>query len=634
MPEPKRDVEAPHDDASIARQPSSSHATYDEKDGAQPSTTALFSNPLQGMSDEAVIADVDQFVEERGLSEHRDDFRKGALLARVQHTPDGFEQINSLTEEEKGFLRREVTHRWHQPFMLYFLCTLCAGSAIVQGMDQTAVNGAQEYYYEEFNITRDTMKGLMNGAPYLCSALIGCWTNPFLNKLGGRRFTIFISCFMSVVTGFWMAVADSYANLLAARLMLGFAVGAKSSTTPVYSAECTPKTIRGALTMMWQMWTAFGIALGYVASVAFQNTDFLGVNSQWRWMLGSTSIPPLIVMVQVYFCPESPRWYMEKGRYEKAFNSMRRLRHHSIQATRDMYYAYKLLEVERKEREGRNLLKEFFTVRRNRRAAQSAWFTMFMQQFCGVNVIAYYSTSIFEGAGFSRSSALMASMGGGLINWIFAIPAIYTIDTFGRRNLLLVTFPLMSLCLFFTGFSFLISNETARIGCIMTGLYLFMVVYSPGEGPVPFTYSAEAFPLHIRDIGMSSSTAITWGFNFIISFTWPSLRTSFGNTGAFCWYAGWNIFGWIFAYFLLPETKNLTLEELDGVFSMTNRQHSKYYTQKLPWYMNKYVLRRDVDQFPALYEHAEEVVDAQEKPRAYHREGVLTGSDSDETRRA
>lgn len=257
-----------------------------------------------------------------------------------------------------------------------------------------------------------------------------------------------------------------------------------------------------------------------------------------------------------------------------------------------------------------------------------------MQQFCGVNVIAYYSTSIFENAGFSRSSALLASLGGGLINWIFAIPAIYTIDTFGRRNLLLVTFPLMSLCLFFTGFTFLIPNETVRIGCVMTGLYLFMVVYSPGEGPVPFTYSAEAFPLHIRDIGMSSSTAITWGFNFIISFTWPSLRGAFGDTGAFCWYAGWNIFGWIFAYFLLPETKNLTLEELDHVFDMTNRQHSKYYTQKLPWYMNKYVLRRDVDSFPPLYDHAEHVVNQKEEPQVYHREGVLTGSESDQARRA
>lgn len=179
-----------------------------------------------------------------------------------------------------------------------------------------------------------------------------------------------------------MLTSPSFANLLIARFALGFAVGAKSSTTPVYSAECTPKNIRGALTMMWQMWTAFGICLGYVASVAFQNTDFLGEDTQWRWMLASTSIPPLIVMLQVYFCPESPRWYMEKGRYDKAYESMRRLRRVPVQATRDMYYAYKLLEVERANKDGRSW-KEFFTVRRNRRAAQSAWFCMFMQQFCG-----------------------------------------------------------------------------------------------------------------------------------------------------------------------------------------------------------------------------------------------------------
>lgn len=131
------------------------------------------------------------------------------------------------------------------------------------------------------------------------------------------------------------------------------------------------------------MWTAFGIMLGFVASVAFEKVDFLGENSQWRWMLASTSIPPMIVMIQVYLCPESARWYMEKGKYDKAFRSMCRLRNSKAQAARDMFYAHKLLEIEAQERKGRNLLKEFFTVRRNRRAAQSSWFVMFMQQFCG-----------------------------------------------------------------------------------------------------------------------------------------------------------------------------------------------------------------------------------------------------------
>jgi hypothetical protein len=103
-------------------------------------------------------------------------------------------------------------------------------------------------------------------------------------------------------------------------------------------------------------------------------------------MLASTSLPPAIVMVQVYLCPESPRWYMEKNKFDKAFHALQRLRLHDIQAARDMYYAFKLLEVEAAEREGKSLWREFFLVRRNRRAAQSSFFVMFMQQFCGVNV--------------------------------------------------------------------------------------------------------------------------------------------------------------------------------------------------------------------------------------------------------
>ncbi|KAI6778711.1 Arabinose-proton symporter-like protein [Emericellopsis cladophorae] len=622
-------------------------------DNRKVSTAALLRNPLAGLTTEEILADVDVFYEKLyndkdavrsregkkamlnfkkqkpfDFEQCHEDFRRGALLAQVNHTPGAYENIDVIREEEKAVLRREETHKWDQPFALYFLCTLCAGSAIVQGMDQTAVNGAQTFYYEEFQIEDSpSLQGLLNGAPYLCSALLGCWSNPILNKIGGRRFTIFFSCFISVVTGFWMAVADSFVNLLIARFALGFAVGAKSSTTPVYSAECTPKNIRGALTMMWQMWTAFGICLGFVASVVFSDVTVFGRLSPWRWMLASTAVPPMFVMAQVYFCPESPRWYMERGRFLKAYESMVRLRRIPIQATRDMYYAYKLLEVEQANKEGHKWT-EFFTVRRNRRAAQSAWFTMFMQQFCGVNVIAYYSTIMFMEAGFPRDQALLASMGGGLINFFFAIPAIYTIDTFGRRNLLLVSFPLMSIFLWFTGGSFMIdgignTDSTTKLACVTTGMYLFMMAYSPGEGPVPFTYSAEAFPLHFRDIGMSASTAITWGFNFIISFSWPNISKAFGDHGGFFFYATWNMIGFVFTYFMLPETKGLTLEELDNVFSVRNREHAGYYTKKLPWYIKKNLLRQDVEPFPPLYSFASDAPSGKEQPTAQHSEGLF-----------
>lgn len=113
---------------------------------------------------------------------------------------------------------------------------------------------------------------------------------------------------------------------------------------------------------------------------------------------------------------------------------------------------------------------------------------------------------------------------------------------------------------FFTGFSFWIPEDsTARIACIALGIYLFGIVYSPGEGPVPFTYSAEAYPLYIRPIGMSLATATTWFFNFILSVTWPSLLQAFKPQGAFSWYAAWNIVG-----FFLVSIAPLLLTAIDG----------------------------------------------------------------------
>ena len=636
MPAPKVDVESPdpsdptigHHERGSAEQHDGSTLNDTVGGAAKSEVQAKLRNPLIGMSEADVLADADRFVDARGLQDSREIFRKGALVARVQHRDDGFETIDSLPEEEKQILRDEIVHRWRQPFKLYFLCILCAGSAIVQGMDQSAVNGAQAFYFREFGITDTWLQGLLNGAPYLCSAVIGCWMNVPLNKAFGRRGTIFISCFVSFAASFWMAAAHTWWNLLLARFFLGFAVGAKSSTTPVYAAESTPKTIRGALTMQWQTWTAFGIMLGFVVSVAFQETripEWAG-EPQWRWMLASTAIPPMFVCVQVYFCPESPRWYMEKGRWADAFESMKTLRFSKIQAARDMYYAAKLLEAEEASRETRgSIFHEFVKIRRNRRAAQSSFFVMFMQQFCGVNVIAYYSTQIFMDADYPIETALLVSLGTGIVNWIFAVPAIYTIDTFGRRNLLLTTFPLMGLMLLFTGFSFWVESTQIRTALVTTGIYLFMAIYSPGEGPVPFTYSAEAFPLYIRDTGMSFATATCWFFNFILSLTWLPLRDAFTSQGGFAFYAAWNFFGFVYVYFLLPETKGLTLEELDSVFDVGNREHAKYYMQKLPWYFNKLVLRRDVPPFPPLYQIQQDIPDrpvvAEEKKGSLSDEG-------------
>jgi MFS family permease len=242
-------------------------------------------------------------------------------------------------------------------------------------------------------------------------------------------------------------------------------------------------------------------------------------------------------------------------------------------------------------------------------------------------------------------------MGTGILNWIFALPAFFTIDTFGRRFLLLVTFPFLCITLLWTGMSFFLPEHTTkRTAMITTGMYLYEVFYSPGMGPVPFSYSAESFPIQVhpshhtinsptdnhqvRDVGMASATAVLWAFNFILSFTWPALVDAFKPQGAFGWYAAWCGILWLLskhsanhtpftptnnftALLIFPETKELTLEELDAVFSVpTRRQVARGLRE--PWYwVNKYLLGRNVELPP--------LVDVSQLRGEQKREGVVGG---------
>lgn len=559
-------------------------------------------------------------------------FGKAAALARA---PLDFNSMSFLSEEEKIFLDHEIKHKWNIPKKLVSVIALGSLAAAVQGMDESVVNGATLFYPAVMGITSmknaDLIEGLVNSAPYLCCSIV-CWSSDFWNRKLGRKWTIFWTCMISAITCIWQGLVNlKWYHLFIARFALGFGVGVKSATVPAYAAETTPATIRGSLVMLWQFFTAVGIMFGYVASLAFYYVGDHGISGglNWRLMLGSACIPALIVMCQVPFVPESPRWLMGKNRHVEAFASLKELRHTELQAARDCFYQHVLLSEEGSY-EGVSYftkLWEMFTVRRNRNGALGAWIVMFMQQFCGVNVIAYYSSSIFVESNLSEIKAMLASWGFGMINFLFAIPAFYTIDTFGRRNLLLTTFPLMAIFLLLAGFGFWVpeSKEHGRLACITLGIYLFACVYSSGEGPVPFTYSAEAFPLYIRDLGMGFATATCWFFNFILSFTWPRLKNKFKPQGAFGFYAAWNIVGFFLVLWFLPETKGLTLEELDEVFSVPLRKHALYRTKEFVYNMRRYVLRQDVPPLPPLYTHQRMAVtnaEWSEKVSVVHEEDI------------
>ena len=442
----------------------------------------------------------------------------------------------------------------------------------------------------------------------------GCWLSDPLNNYFGRRGTIFFSanfCFWAVIgSGF----TRNWQQFFICRLLLGIGMGAKASVVPIYAAENVPAVIRGGLVMSWQMWTAFGIFLGVTANLVLINTGDIA----WRLQVGSAFIPAVPLLVGVYFCPESPRWYIKKERYRDAFKSLLRLRNTPLQAARDLYYIHAQLKEERDIIGKSNYVTRFFelfTIPRVRRATLASWTVMIAQQMCGINIIAFYSSTIFARAGFDNLQALLASWGFGLINFAFAWPAVWTIDTFGRRSLLLFTFPNMAWSLLVAGFCNDIptdtpSGHTANLALVALFVYVFAAFYSPGEGPVPFTYSAEVFPLSHREVGMSWAVATCLFYAAVLSISLPAILASFGTVGTFGFYAGLNVLAFILIFHFVPETKQRTLEELDYIFAVPTRTFIKYqYGTWLPWYIKRYVFFQKDAVLEPLYNFDQGVTD-------------------------
>ena len=566
---------------------------------------------------------VEVFAQEKGLTEHIALLQKGALVAQ---NPSSFDEISgpeALNEEEKGALRAEIDHKWRLPMRLFLTIATCSIGAAVQGWDQTGSNGATIFFPAIYGIggtsTRDKMLvGLVNAAPYIGSALIGCWLSDPINNILGRRGVIFVSAHFCIWPVIGSAFCHTWPQQLVCRILMGVGMGVKASTVPIYAAENSPAAIRGALVMSWQMWTAFGIFLGTAFNLAVWGAGDIN----WRLMIGAPFIPAVPLVLLIYFCPESPRWLMKKNRYPEAWKSMAKLRNHPIQVARDIFYIHSQLELEFQLLHNSTYARravELFTIPRVRRATLAAFTVMIAQQMCGINIIAFYSTTVFKDNGADEFHALLASFGFGLINWLFAFPAFWTIDTFGRRSLLLFTFPQMTWTLLAAGLCTLLPEGTTRTALVALFVYLFGAFYSPGEGPVPFTYSAEVFPLSHREVGMGFSVATCLFWAAVLGMTFPFLLEALGTVGAFGLYAGFNFVALVMIFFWVPETKQRTLEELDYVFAVPTSRFARYQlTETLPWFVKRWVFWQRKAERKPLYQF-------EEVKKEERREGAVQG---------
>jgi len=588
-------------------------------------------NPLAGKSRDELAAEVATFCRETGLDAETALIQKGAFVAQ---NPDMFEEVAELDDSEREALRNETLHKWRQPAALYFTVILCSVGAAVQGWDQTGSNGANLSWPVAFGVPDSgpgatqyyqLLVGVVNSGPYIASAGLGCWISDPLNNYVGRRGTIFFAAIFCLLSVIGSAVTQNWQQLFITRLLLGVGMGAKASTVPIFSAENCPASVRGGLVMSWQMWTAFGIFLGFCANLAVYNTGDIS----WRLQLGSAFLPAVPLVIGVYFCPESPRWYIKKGRYANAFRSLVRLRNTPLQAGRDLYYIHAQILAEQEFIAKSTYVKRFFelfTIPRVRRATLASFTVMLAQQLCGINIIAFYSSTIFAQVGnLPTLNVLLASWGFGLVNFVFAFPAVWTIDTFGRRALLLFTFPQMTwtlaACALCAGLIDGKTNPTGELGGVALFIYLFAAFYSPGEGPVPFTYSAEVFPLSHREVGMAWAVATCLFFAAVLSITLPLILGAFHVYGTFAFYAGLNVVAFIMIFHFVPETKQRTLEELDYVFAIPTRTFIRYqYSTVLPWWFNRWVLmKKSTPPLKPLLTMEEGITDQQKMRAALHK---------------
>lgn len=596
----------------------------------------IVENPLQRSSEEKTVRDAHAFAENYGLAEHTALFGKAALVAR---DPDNFEKLAELDQTERDALAYERDHKWHGPAMLWYSISLCAIGAATQGWDQTGSNGANLSFPKDFGLEGSHLTpaeaargqwivGVINAIIFLTAGLIGAFIVDPLNKYLGRRGEIFVTAACLTATPIGAGFAKTWQGLFAARFVMGIGIGAKNATVPIYSAEMAPHRIRGALVMFWQLWVVAGIFLGFCANVIVKDVPRIA----WRLQLGSAFIPSFLLMIGIFFCPESPRWLMKHGYHAKGFRSMNRLRAHPIIAARDFYYSWVIYEEELKVAQGSTYftrLADCFRVPRIRRGNYGASTVMIAQQMCGINsksrntgqthysdanvraVISFYSSSIFERVGYTATQALYASLGYGAVQVIFTIPTLFLIDTVGRRKLCMITFPLMCLFLLAAGLSLLntTGSRGAQIGPVVLFVYLFTIMYSLGEGPVAFQYSAEVFPTIQREQGMAWAVCINNTFAGILSLTFPRMQAVMTPTGAFGFYAGLNLIAWLMIFCFVRETKQLTLEEIDQVFSVPTKTFIGYEAKvHAPnWIKRNIFFQRSLPKPPPIIEKSEAV---------------------------
>lgn len=425
---------------------------------------------------------------------------------------------------------------------------LAALAGLLFGYDTGVISGALLFIKREFAVT-PFLEGVV-----VASVLLGCLIGvaggmPLAHRIG-RRATLLISSIIFIVGTLASTFALSIPWLILARLVLGLAIGVSSMCAPVYLAELAPASIRGRLVTLFQLCITLGILTAYM-------TDYL-LAPHWRGMLFVGVIPALILLIGILPSPESPRWLLAKGKEDEAKEVLLRVRNTVEEAETELADIKESLSH---QEGGLGVL-----IRTHLRVALVIGVLLaFFQQVTGVNAVIYFAPSIFKAAGLgSDVGALLATVGVGTVNVLATVAALYLIDRLGRRYLLLLGLFGMIVTLSTLSLGFRLGQGGWLTSVAVTSVFLYILFFAIGLGPGFWLLAAEIFPLEVRSLGMGIATLANWGFNLVVSLTFPMLLHSLGGSGVFLLYALFSVMGWFFIKRFVPETKGKTLEEIEA----------------------------------------------------------------------
>ncbi|KAF2644926.1 plastidic glucose transporter 4 [Massarina eburnea CBS 473.64] len=488
----------------------------------------------------------------------------------------GWESENLIHDLEKeleqsGYKKGIFDVEFKDPKHFTYLVVIFASmGGLLSGLDQSLISGANLTLPQDLHLT-DQQNSLVNSGMPL-GAVAGALLISPCNEYFGRRWAIIISCILYTIGGALEAGSMNYSMIIAARVILGAGVGLEGGTVPVYVAETVESRLRGNLVSLYQLNIALGEVLGYAVAAMF-----ITLPGSWRYILGSSLVFSTIMGVGILFMPESPRYLMHKGKPLEAFKVWKRIRGTVTHESREEFFIMKVsTEAEQAEvaagRTNRFPWMDFFTKPRARRAIIYANIMIFLGQFTGVNAILYYMSILMSQVGFGTYQATYMSLVGGGALLLGTIPAIFLMETCGRRFWAIAMLPGFLIGLVLVGVSYHINTLSAQLGVYLSGLIIYELFFG-SYAALTWVVPSEVYPTYLRSYGMTTSTGWLFLSSFIVTYNFTGMQNVFTKTGlALGFYGGIAVLGWFYQIFFMPETKDLTLEEIDQLFQMPTSQ--------------------------------------------------------------